>query len=66
MGQYGKIMKIVVNTTKAYKPKATVGVCYSAYITYSSYREAAVAILVYLHSFKQFSQLINTLMKIDL
>jgi len=50
MGQYGTIVKMVVNTTKAYKPKGAAGPCYSAYVTYSSYKEAAIAILVYCQS----------------
>lgn len=45
LGQYGTITKIVVNTSKAYNPKNTVGPCYSAYVTYNSYRDASIAIL---------------------
>ncbi|KAL4493471.1 hypothetical protein ABPG72_007479 [Tetrahymena utriculariae] len=43
--QYGKITKIVVNTNNAYNPKGPNGPSYSAYITYSSEREASMAIL---------------------
>jgi len=46
MGQYGHIVKIVVNTTKPYIPRRTGKTCYSAYITYTSHKEASIAILV--------------------
>ena len=45
-GQYGKILKLVVNKSKTYNPKGSVGPSYSAYITFSSAKEAAIAILV--------------------
>lgn len=44
-GQYGKINKIVVNTNYVYKPKGSAGPSYGAYVTYSSPKEAALAIL---------------------
>lgn len=45
MGQYGTITKISVNTQKAYNPNGLYGPSYSAYITYSSAKEASLAIL---------------------
>ena len=44
-GQYGKLKKIVVNTNHVYRPKGSVGPSYGAYVTYSSSKEAALAIL---------------------
>lgn len=44
-GQYGTILKIVVNKTKAYNPSGPNGPSYSAYISYSKEQEASVAIL---------------------
>ncbi|EGR34417.1 RNA recognition motif protein, putative [Ichthyophthirius multifiliis] len=44
-GQYGKITKIVVNTSKAYNPQGPNGPSYSAYITFQSEKEASMAIL---------------------
>lgn len=45
MGQYGKILKLVVNRTKAYNPNSYNGPSYSAYVSYSSSKEAALAVL---------------------
>ena len=45
MAQYGVIEKCIINRNKEFTPKNSVGPCYSAYITYSSAREAAIAIL---------------------
>ena len=44
-GQYGKIIKIVVNKTKAYNKDSPNGPSYSAYVTFSTPSEASVAIL---------------------
>lgn len=44
-GQYGKLLKIVINTSKEYDPDGKNGPSYSAFITYSSEQEAALAIL---------------------
>lgn len=44
-GQYGSISKIVVNKSKAYNPDGPHGPSFSAYISYCSSKEAAVAIL---------------------
>ena len=44
-GQYGKILRIVVNNSKAFNLNDKNVSSYSAYITYSSSREAATAIL---------------------
>ena len=44
-GQYGKLKKLVVNTNYIYKPKGSAGPSYGAYVTYSSPKEAALAIL---------------------
>lgn len=44
-GQYGSIVKIVVNKNKAYNPEGPNGPSYSAYISYSSSQEASVALL---------------------
>ena len=44
-GQYGKLVKIVINTTKEYDPDSKRGPSYSAFITYSLDQEAALAIL---------------------
>ena len=46
LGQYGQIIKIVVNNTKPYNAVGSVGPCYSAYVTYSSTKEATIALLV--------------------
>lgn len=43
-GQYGAITKIVVNKDKPFHPKSPHGPTYSAYITYSSDKEASLAI----------------------
>lgn len=45
-GQYGKILKIVVNKDKPFNPRGSNGPTYSAYVTYSSDKEASLAILV--------------------
>ena len=44
-GQYGTITKIIVNKDKPFNPKSQNGPTYSAYITYSTDREASLAIL---------------------
>ena len=44
-GQYGKLLKIVVNTNYIYRPKGTADPSYGAYVTYSDTKEAALAIL---------------------
>lgn len=45
-GQYGKIIKVVVNNSKAYNSSGSnIGPSYSAYIYYSTNQEAALAIL---------------------
>ena len=44
-GQYGTILKIVVNKTKAYNPNGPNGPSYSAYISYVTEQEASIAIL---------------------
>jgi CCR4-NOT transcription complex subunit 4 len=44
-GQYGTIIKTVVNKNKAYNINSPNGPTYSAYITYSKPFEAAIAIL---------------------
>lgn len=44
-GQYGNILKIVVNTVNAYKSNETKVLSHSAYITYSKSSEASLAIL---------------------
>jgi len=44
-GQYGTILKVVVNKNKAYNPDGPNGPSYSAYISYSTHSEAAIAIL---------------------
>lgn len=44
-GQYGTLKKVVVNTNYVYKPKGSAGPSYGAYVTYSSPKEAALAIL---------------------
>ena len=43
-GQYGNITKIIVNKDKPFHPKSPQGPTYSAYITYSTDREASLAI----------------------
>ena len=45
LGQYGKILKIVINKKKAYHQNSKYGPSYSAYITYSKPNEASIAIL---------------------
>ena len=45
LGQYGTIIKIVVNRTKAYNLNSPHGPSYSAYVTYSKPYEASIAIL---------------------
>ncbi len=44
-GQYGTIVKIVVNKSKAYNPNGPNGPSYSAYISYLNAQEASIAIL---------------------
>ncbi|MCQ2820993.1 MAG: hypothetical protein MJ252_27355 [archaeon] len=44
-GQYGKILKIVVNKAKAYNQNNPYGPSYSAYVTYQLPQEASIAIL---------------------
>ncbi len=44
-GQYGNIIKIVVNNNKAYNQNNPKGPSYSAYVTYSKPYEASIAIL---------------------
>lgn len=45
MAQYGTIEKCIINRNNEFTPKNSVGPCFSAYITYSTAREAAIAIL---------------------
>jgi len=45
LGQYGKIIKIVINKKKAYNLNNKFGPSFSAYITYSKPEEASIAIL---------------------
>lgn len=45
-GQYGKILKVVVNKDKPFNPRGSNGPTYSAYVTYSNEKEASLAILV--------------------
>ena len=45
LGQYGKIIKIVINKKKAYNINNKFGPSFSAYITYSKPEEASIAIL---------------------
>ena len=45
LGQYGKILKIVINKKKAYHKNSKYGPSFSAYITYSKPSEASIAIL---------------------
>lgn len=44
-GQYGNIIKIVVNKNKAYNQNSPHGPSYSAYVTFSKPSEASIAIL---------------------
>ena len=44
-GQYGKIVKIVINKKKAYNQNNPYGPSFSAYVTYSKPTEASIAIL---------------------
>jgi CCR4-NOT transcription complex subunit 4 len=44
-GQYGDLLKVVVNTNNVYNATRG-GPSYSAYLTYSHPRESAIAILV--------------------
>ena len=44
-GQYGNILKVVINTTNAYKSNNTKATSHSAYITFSKPTEASIAIL---------------------
>ena len=44
-GQYGSILKVVVNKNKAYNPEGHNGPSYSAYISYTTAQEASIAIL---------------------
>ena len=48
LGQYGKILKILINNSKPYKASGSSDISYSAYVTYSSAKEAALALLVLL------------------
>jgi CCR4-NOT transcription complex subunit 4 len=43
-GQYGRILSVTINKESAFMSEDQ-GVCFSAYITYSSDKEAAIAIL---------------------
>ena len=45
LGQYGKILKIIINKKKAYNQGSKFGPTYSAYVTYSEPSEASIAIL---------------------
>ena len=45
LGQYGTILKIVVNKNKAYNQNSPHGPSYSAYVTFSKPSEASIAIL---------------------
>ena len=45
LGQYGTIVKIVVNKNKAYNQNSPHGPSYSAYVTFSKPSEASIAIL---------------------
>ena len=45
LGQYGSIVKIVVNKSKAYNQNNVHGPSYSAYVTFSKPSEASIAIL---------------------
>ena len=45
LGQYGNIIKTVVNKNKAYNQNNIYGPSYSAYVTYSKPSEASIAIL---------------------
>ena len=45
LGQYGQIIKTVVNKNKAYNQNNIYGPSYSAYVTYSKPSEASIAIL---------------------
>jgi len=51
LGQYGQITKIVVNNAKPYNGVGSIGPCYSAYVTYSSTKEATIALLVFFEPF---------------
>lgn len=44
-GQYGTIIKLIINTKKAYNQNSPHGPSYSAYVTYSKPTEASIAIL---------------------
>ena len=43
-GQYGKVLSVTLNKEKAFQSENQ-GVCHSAYIQYSTEREASIAIL---------------------
>ena len=43
-GQYGKIQNVTINKENAFVSDNQV-LCYSAYVTYSTQREASIAIL---------------------
>ena len=45
LGQYGKILKIIINKKKVYNKNIKYGPTYSAYITYNDPKEASIAIL---------------------
>lgn len=45
LGQYGKIAKIVVNTSKVYNSTYNEGPTYSAHITFENQADAALAVL---------------------
>ena len=44
-GQYGKILKLVVNKNKVYNANGPNGPSYSAYVTFSNSKESSIAIL---------------------
>lgn len=45
LGQFGKIIKFVINKSKTYNENGPNGPSYSCYVTYSSYEESSLAIL---------------------
>jgi len=46
LGQYGKIVKIIINKAKPFNAKKSGCYTYSAYVTYSNDIEASLAVLV--------------------
>ena len=44
-GQYGKIIKLVINKNKIYNSNGPNGPSYSCYVTYSNYKESSLCIL---------------------